>query len=480
MAAPLPPQSEERAIEALLTHQRFGEALARAQQWATRTPRLAAPYSAIARASIPLGRLDTALGAIQRGLNIAPTDPPLQLMMGVVENRLGRSDAAIVRLSALLARHPANEVDVGIALAEALHRAGRKAEVAALIAKGGAWIADERARVFTGRMLALTDPAAAIVELEDAARTTRITHLKRIAGMEAVRLLDAQQRYREAFDLACYLHRETTPMFDVGALEDAARIQGVELEKSRAGVRAPGIHAEATAFVVGMPRSGTTLLEQMLDRHPQISGIGEYEGVSNLGEGLIALGVWPQGVRNLQKADAQRLAADYLAGSVARKREGADLTFDKTLHAWRLLPALAAVLPGAAFVHIQRDARDTAISMFLSNFHPLSWGFTRDLSMIRRVIALERKLVPRALEVLALRGVSIVYEDLVDHPQREITRALECIGVAFDETVLSPQSNTRTVLTLSSEQVRKPINRSSIGRWKNYAFAFDASWDELK
>ena len=174
------------------------------------------------------------------------------------------------------------------------------------------------------------------------------------------------------------------------------------------------------------------------------------------------------------------MAADYLAGSVARKREGADLTFDKTLHAWRLLPALAAVLPGAAFVHIQRDARDTAISMFLSNFHPLSWGFTRDLSMIRRVIALERKLVPRALEVLALRGVSIVYEDLVDHPQREITRALECIGVAFDETVLSPQSNTRTVLTLSSEQVRKPINRSSIGRWKNYAFAFDASWDELK
>jgi hypothetical protein len=108
-----------------------------------------------------------------------------------------------------------------------------------------------------------------------------------------------------------------------------------------------------------------------------------------------------------------------------------------------------------------------------------SWGFTSSLASIRRVIELERKVVPAAIELLNLRAVSGVYEELVDHPQREIRRVLDVIGVPFDPIVLAPEANTRTVLTLSYEQVRRPINRSSIGRWKNYEFAFDAAWDTI-
>jgi len=132
----------------------------------------------------------------------------------------------------------------------------------------------------------------------------------------------------------------------------------------------------------------------------------------------------------------------------------------------------------------ERDPRDTAISMFLSNFHPKSWGFTRELASIRRVIALERRIVRPMLETLAgldrgPRGVTIVYEELVDHPEREIRRALDAMRLPFDPAVLAPESNTRTVLTLSHEQVRRPINRSSIGRWRNYEWAFDGAWDAL-
>jgi hypothetical protein len=217
----------------------------------------------------------------------------------------------------------------------------------------------------------------------------------------------------------------------------------------------------------------------MLDRHPQVSGIGEYEGAFAIHEALIGLGLWPNDLRSLQAADAARLAADYLEGALARRRAGAAWTFDKTLHVWRLMPAIAAVLPGAAFVHITRDARDTAISMHLSNFHPKSWGFTATLAMIRRVIELERRLVPQMAEVLGLRFVHVRYEDLVAEPEREIRRVLEAMGVPFDPAVLAPEQNARTVLTLSYEQVRRPINRSSIGRWRNYASAFDAAWDAL-
>jgi hypothetical protein len=117
--------------------------------------------------------------------------------------------------------------------------------------------------------------------------------------------------------------------------------------------------------------------------------------------------------------------------------------------------------------------------MFLSNFHPQSWGFSSNLDAIRRVIALERRVVPLAFESLGLRAVSVVYEELVAEPEREIRRVLELLGVPFDPCVLSPEANARTVLTLSHEQVRRPINRSSIGRWKNYEFAFGSEWDAL-
>ena len=108
--------------------------------------------------------------------------------------------------------------------------------------------------------------------------------LKRIAGFEAVRHLDAEGRYREAFDLTQWIHRETTPRFDLGEVEMELAEQERLLEKGATWSPPKGPQVEGVAFVVGLPRSGTTLLEQMLDRHPAISGIGEYEGTFALPE----------------------------------------------------------------------------------------------------------------------------------------------------------------------------------------------------
>ena len=472
-------QAELPQIEALIRQQRLAEALQRAEKFIARHPRNAAGFAAAVRCLLPTGRLARAADFADRGLRIAPGDESLHLLKGILEHRLGQSAAAIERLLRVLARGPANEVEVSFALAEAMHRAGRRDELDAFIAKGGVWLQDERAVVFAARAMQRTDRAGAQERLQSTARATRSPLLKRIAGFEAVRMLDADARYAEALELAQYVHRETTPPFDVGAIEADVEAQLRLAAKGRRWFEQRGPQAPATAFVVGMPRSGTTLLEQMLDRHPQVSGIGEYEGAFAIHEALVGLGLWPNDLRSLQATDAARLAADYLEGALARRRAGAAWTFDKTLHVWRLMPAIAAVLPGAAFVHITRDARDTAISMHLSNFHPKSWGFTATLAMIRRVIELERRLVPQMAEVLGLRFVHVRYEDLVAEPERKIRRVLEAMGVPFDPAVLAPEQNARTVLTLSYEQVRRPINRSSIGRWRNYAFAFDAAWDAL-
>lgn len=471
--------SDVSKLEGLLSQQRFAEAAELAERLIARVPRATAGHVALGRASIATGRLSKAESALKRGLVFAPDDPQLNLLMGVVDHRLGRSAAAIDRLTKLLNKRPPNEVEVGIALAEAMHRAGRRDDLDALIEGAGRWIDDERASVFAARSLLRRDRQGAVSRLVEVARGTRNPLLKRIAGFEAVRLLDADGRYQEAFDLASFVHRETTPMFDVGAIEADIGEQTRLLSRGRPWFTPKAPVVDGTAIVVGLPRSGTTLLEQMLDRHPRIAGIGEYEGVFAAQESLVGLGLWPSGLGQLRSEDAVRLQAEYLEGARARRRAGADWTFDKTLHAWRMLPAVAAVLPGAALVHIARDPRDMAISMFLSNFHPRSWGFTAKLAAIRRMVELERAVVSKAAEVLGLRAVSLRYEELVDDPEREMRRVIALLGLEFDPVVLAPEANTRTVLTLSYEQVRRSINRSSIGRWRNYAFAFDGSWDAL-
>jgi hypothetical protein len=107
------------------------------------------------------------------------------------------------------------------------------------------------------------------------------------------------------------------------------------------------------------------------------------------------------------------------------------------------------------------------------------YGWTASLNSIRQLIEAERSIVPGTLEVLEVAHESIFYEDLVDDPSKQAMRCLKRMNLAMDERVLAPENNAKAVYTISHEQVRKPINRSSIGRWKNYEFAFDSSWDPL-
>jgi hypothetical protein len=474
----------EASIASHLSQGAVRKALMVADEWAQTSPREAAPHAAVARVALTGGYITRAIEAADQALQCTPSDPHMLLLRAVCDHRLGRTDDAVARLRALLRRTPPNQVEAAVALAETLHRSGRFTELAEHLARGGAWLADPRAPLFAARVEAAKDSVQGALLLERILKNSSQPVVRRVAGFEAVKLLDAAGRFQHALELARLVHRLTTPAFDLASIEAEVEASFANLaDSSDAASRehsiARGPVVDGTAFVVGLPRSGTTLLEQMLDRHPLVSGIGEYEGAFAMREALVGLGVWPTNVRGLRVEDAARLSAEYLEGAHARRREGASWTFDKSLYQWRLLPVLAAVLPGAAYIHIERDARDCAISMHLSNFHPKSWGFTADMAQIRRVIELERRVVRRMCEGLGLRAVHVRYEDLVDHPEREMRRVLEMLGLPFDPVVLAPEENRRTVLTLSFEQVRRKINRSSIGRWKNYEFAFGREWDAL-
>ena len=438
-------------------------------------------------ACLNLGRLVEADEAIDVARKLAASDPQVQLIGAMIDQRLGRIDRAVEHLSRLARSNTPQAVEAGVTLAEVYWFAHRRAELASFITAGGAWLGDPRARLAVARIRALTEPDAALADLVALSAAGTNPLLRRVAGFDAVGMLDRAGRYREAFDLAMRLHAEFTPRFDLEGMLQGVREQIPPMERALASHErwiTPRVDAvKGRAMVVGLPRSGTTLLEQMLDRHPSISGIGEYDGVEVLGGELISMGRWPRGLSSMPRDALLALQGRYTVGADRLKRTDATHTFDKTLRAWRWLPAIAAVLPEMVCLHVARDPRDTAISILLSYFHPITDGWASSLASIRAVLEAKRALLPRALEALRLPHESIIYEDLIEDPSGHAARCLARMGLAMDERVLTPESNQRAVFTLSHEQVRRPINRSSVGRWEHYQFAFDADdrarWDVL-
>jgi hypothetical protein len=414
--------------------------------------------------------LDAASPAVARS-------PQWALLRGLADTRLGRIDSACALLLPLARGAEPLATEAALALAEAYHFAQRHEELAALLALGQPWVRSLRGALVAARVCARSDPEQALALLHEVVESKADDTVRRVAGFDAVRLLDRHARYRQAYELAQRLHASTTPAFALGEFLASVQLQVRLLAKGAQWCAARCPPVQGTAFVVGLPRSGTTLLEQMLDSHPGIAAIGEHEGVGDAQRALVEAGVWPYRINHLAAPAAGAMQAQYLSGARQRAANGKAWTLDKSLLTWRCLPAVAALLPGAVCVRIQRDPRDMAISAMLSYFDPLAFGWTASLNSIRQVVQAERELVPLALRALGIAHESVVYEELVAQPAPVMQRVLDCMGLPMDERVLAPQDNRRTAITLSHAQVQEPINDSSIGRWQHYDFAFDADWN---
>lgn len=241
-----------------------------------------------------------------------------------------------------------------------------------------------------------------------------------------------------------------------------------------------GDPSELPVFVVGMLRSGTTLVEQILASHPRLHGAGElpyFHGVcTRRGRWLGTTTPYPEGVLDLSAAVAQELAQSYLA-RLRRDTSTAIRVTDKMPANFLYLGLIAILFPRARIVHCRREPFDTCLSIYFQDFtfadgNPYAW----DLFEIGRYYRQYVRLMEHWRRVLPGRIHEVHYEALVNDPERISRGLIEHCGLEWDERCLEYYESRRPVHTASSWQVRQPVYRSSIGRWRRY----EGHLDELR
>ena len=233
-----------------------------------------------------------------------------------------------------------------------------------------------------------------------------------------------------------------------------------------------GLRTRRPVFVVGLPRSGTTLIEQVLASHPEVHGAGEvaysrwsHEAIPAItgrdGDSLDAVSILdPTSLRELARRHEQRLIdAD---GGHARR------VISKMPEDYFYLGLIALLFPDAVVIHCRRDLRDVALSCWITNFTEVPWASDQDhiaarFADYRRLMDHWRAVLPHSFEVH-----EIDYEETVDDLEGVARRLLAAMGLDWHPACLEFHRNRRPVKTASQVQVRRPVYRGSVGRWQNY------------
>ncbi len=276
--------------------------------------------------------------------------------------------------------------------------------------------------------------------------------------------------YRRANDLKQQVYRQANRAFDPEkhrALID--RLIAVFTPQFVERVRAFGIDSEVPVFVVGMVRSGTSLVEQILASHPQVHGAGERKEIDQLAttlhEQLQAVEVYPACVDRLDPGTARSLAYGYLQ-RLARQAGTASRIVDKMPHNYLHLGLISILFPRARIVHCQRDPLDVCASAYFQNFKWLP--HTASLDDIAFYHQQYARLMEHWRRVLPLPIHDVIYEDLVARTPAVSHELVAACGLGWDERCLSFYRNERVVQTASKLQVRRPIYHHSVGRWKAF------------
>jgi len=452
---------------ALLRAGRVAEAATAYESVLELAPELAEGHFNLGNALQLLGRLEEAVRAYHRALQLRPDYVRAYNNLGNTLRALGRWEEALETYDQAISRRTAGFEAALENKALLLKALGRRCEAlqATQIAlqldpySVSAWHIRAQLRKFTAG-----DPEIDSMEVALAAREPQLCLEDRARLRFALgkAWLDAGNAER-AFE---HLHagnrlKRSTVSYDAQVTGRRMReIAAAFTPDLMARLAGAGDSTQVPVFIVGMPRSGTTLVEQILASHPQVHGAGELPLLRQLVANTAVNALEPRDLAPLGRSYAQRLSA--LAPGRERVVDKEPLNF---LHCG----LIHLMLPNARMVHCRRNALDTCLSCYTKPFVG-ELGFAYDLRELGLYYRHYESLMAHWRSLLSpARFLEVDYETLVEDLEGEGRRLVDFCGLEWNEACLSFHQTRRHVSTASATQVREPLYRTSVGRWKSYA-----------
>jgi tetratricopeptide (TPR) repeat protein len=441
---------------------RPGEAVTALRRALDKVPGDALTLTNLGTALRAAGDFEAAVVALRRACDLAPGLAAGWYNLGRALGSAGRTGEAHEAYAEALRCDPGH-VNAQISYADTLRIFGRIDDATAayrnVLGKPGAmqaWL-----RIANMQTVKFTAEETAELERIFAAPTTSEND-RVVVGFSLAKALEDLGRYSEAFTVLSTANAIKRRNVQWDARQFSERIDAITKAFARAPATAsPPELGREVIFIVSLPRSGSTLTEQILASHPDIEGGNELPDLGNvLEEESRRTGLeFPDWVPNATAADWRRLGESYLERTARFRRDRGRFT-DKALSNWRVLGAAMAMLPGARFVNCRRDPVETCLSCFRQVFSR-GQAFTYDLQDLAtywrdydRLMRFWNSRYPHAVR-------EQVYEKLVEDPENEVRALLAFCGLEFDPACLRFYETPRNVRTISAAQVREPLRRDT-------------------
>lgn len=228
--------------------------------------------------------------------------------------------------------------------------------------------------------------------------------------------------------------------------------------------RSGGCDSADPIFIVGLPRSGSTLVEQILSSHSLVEGTSELPDIPALAR---EMGGYPERLLELSEAERHDLGRDYLRRAAVQRRTGKPLFVDKLPNNWLFVPMIRLILPNAKIVDARRHPLGCCLSNFRQHF-ARGQAFAYDLGDLGRYYRDYARLMAHVDRVVPGAVHRVFYERMVEDTENEVRSLLAYCGLEFESACLEFHKTERAVRTPSSEQVRRPIYRDSTAEWRCY------------
>ncbi len=428
----------------------------------------------LARTQLEMSNLEDASSSIKRLEELTPESPAMLISRALL--RVEEKDYATAEVDLLeaLKLHP-GAADAHGTLGSLLLEIGRVDEAVehferAAAINPGSFAALVNARVFP-------DDPIVLEKMEKFARNLLLPSEARAAMSFALaKVYEKHGDYDHAFEHARRANAMVNKVIGYSSVPSRRFTDRIiksfdaQLFDKWGGVGHP---SKRPIFVCGMPRSGTTLTEQILCSHPDIFGAGELgilPAITRMMSSVLKTNVrYPECMRSFYERTAEHAAIYYLQ-KIAKLDDTASRIVDKLPHNFEHLGLIALIFPNAKIIHLQRDARDVAVSNFFTNFKMArgGMGFAFDLADIGHAINDHNRIMEHWRTELPIPIYNLKYEDLVENQEATARDLLDFVGLEWDPRVLEFYKTERSVKTASVWQVRQPIYKSSKERWRSY------------